>query len=95
MQLSVEEQADWRADLLKAINYAFNKEREGLLSELRTHVVTHSAEDLTPVQLMEQRIEEQVRSIYPRHHTPHGQPRVSCARMHSADNLPGKESDAR
>ena len=30
---------DWRADLLQAVSYVFTKERESLLSELKSHAM--------------------------------------------------------
>ena len=33
--------SDWRSDLLQAVSYVFTKERESLLSELRSHALAH------------------------------------------------------
>ncbi|KAL5007012.1 hypothetical protein ScPMuIL_015818 [Solemya velum] len=51
--------SDWRGELLKAISYVFAKERDSLLAELRSHVVSHPSEDLAEIQKLEQKIRTQ------------------------------------
>jgi hypothetical protein len=53
--------SDWRGELLRSIGYVFAKERETLLAELRSHVLSHPNVDLTEIQKLEQKIRNQVR----------------------------------
>ncbi|XP_074659374.1 uncharacterized protein LOC141912080 isoform X3 [Tubulanus polymorphus] len=55
--------SDWRAELLKSINYVFTKEREALLAELRTQVISGSNDNLT----LEQRIDSKIRTMELKH----------------------------
>lgn len=48
--------------MLRAISYVFAKERDGLLAELRTHVVTHGEHDESAIKQLEQKIHEMVSS---------------------------------
>ena len=54
------EGSDWRAELLRAIGYVFSKEREALLAELRSHVLSHPNASLDEIQRLEQKIRNQV-----------------------------------
>ena len=57
------EGSDWRAELLRAIGYVFSKEREALLAELRSHVLSHPDANLDEVQRLEQKIRNQVSNV--------------------------------
>jgi len=52
--------SDWRGELLQAISFVFAKERDTLLAELRSHVLSHPTEDLSDMQKLEQKIRNQV-----------------------------------
>ncbi|XP_064648674.1 A-kinase anchor protein 9-like isoform X16 [Lineus longissimus] len=56
---SQERLSDWRADLVKAINFVFTKERESLLAELRTQVVSHPEEEVSVYNSLERKLKEQ------------------------------------
>ncbi|XP_033761450.1 A-kinase anchor protein 9-like [Pecten maximus] len=47
---------DWRGELLQSVGYVFAKERETLLAELRTHVMSHPNIDLTEIHKLEKKI---------------------------------------
>ncbi|XP_021356371.1 A-kinase anchor protein 9-like isoform X2 [Mizuhopecten yessoensis] len=47
---------DWRGELLHSVGFVFAKERETLLAELRTHVMSHPNADLTEIHKLEKRI---------------------------------------
>ncbi|XP_060082601.1 A-kinase anchor protein 9-like [Ylistrum balloti] len=47
---------DWRGELLQSVGYVFAKERETLLAELRTHVMSHPNTDLTEIHKLEKKI---------------------------------------
>ncbi|XP_052094804.1 A-kinase anchor protein 9-like isoform X6 [Mytilus californianus] len=51
--------SDWRGELLQAISYVFAKERDTLLAELRSHVLSHPTTDLSEIQNLEQKIRNQ------------------------------------
>nr|XP_034309966.1 A-kinase anchor protein 9 isoform X20 [Crassostrea gigas] len=51
--------SDWRGELLRSIGFVFAKERETLLAELRSHVLSHPNVDLTEIQKLEQKIRNQ------------------------------------
>ncbi|XP_071157946.1 A-kinase anchor protein 9-like isoform X3 [Mytilus edulis] len=51
--------SDWRGELLQAISYVFAKERDTLLAELRSHVLSHPTADLSEIQNLEQKIRNQ------------------------------------
>ncbi|XP_061193837.1 golgin subfamily B member 1-like [Saccostrea echinata] len=51
--------SDWRGELLRSIGYVFAKERETLLAELRSHVLSHPNIDLSEIQKLEQKIRNQ------------------------------------
>ncbi|XP_063421715.1 A-kinase anchor protein 9-like isoform X4 [Mytilus trossulus] len=51
--------SDWRGELLQAISYVFAKERDTLLAELRSHVLSHPTADLSDIQNLEQKIRNQ------------------------------------
>ena len=57
------EGSDWRAELLRAIGYVFTKERETLLAELRSHVLSHPSTNLDETQRLEQKIRTMVISL--------------------------------
>ncbi|XP_046573567.1 A-kinase anchor protein 9-like isoform X2 [Haliotis rubra] len=50
---------DWRGDLLAAVCGLFDKEREAVLAELRTYVVTHAPDADPSTRRLEQRISDQ------------------------------------
>lgn len=54
------EGSDWRAELLRAIGYVFTKERDTLLAELRSHVLSHPSTNLDEIQRLEQKIRNMV-----------------------------------
>ncbi|XP_033640014.1 A-kinase anchor protein 9-like isoform X2 [Asterias rubens] len=53
------DESDWRGKLLSAIQSVFDRERDALLAELRTHVMSSGDRDLSQVQQLEKRIREQ------------------------------------
>ncbi|XP_067649868.1 muscle-specific protein 300 kDa-like [Haliotis asinina] len=54
-----EAEEDWRGDLLAAVCGLFDKEREAVLAELRTYVVTHAPDADPSTRRLEQRISDQ------------------------------------
>lgn len=52
--------SDWRSELLNAIGYVFAKEREALLAQLRSHVLSHPNTNLNEIQKLEHKIRNQV-----------------------------------
>ncbi|XP_071108660.1 extracellular matrix-binding protein ebh-like isoform X2 [Haliotis cracherodii] len=54
-----EGEEDWRGDLLAAVCGLFDKEREVVLAELRTYVVTHAPDADPSTRRLEQRISDQ------------------------------------
>lgn len=57
--------SDWRGELLRSIGFVFAKERETLLAELRSHVLSHPNVDLTEIQKLEQKIRNQASLSFP------------------------------
>ncbi|XP_078321602.1 uncharacterized protein LOC111112099 isoform X12 [Crassostrea virginica] len=51
--------SDWRGELLRSIGFVFAKERETLLAELRSHVLSHPNVNLGDIQKLEQKIRNQ------------------------------------
>lgn len=56
-----QEGSDWRAELLRAIGYVFTKERDSLLAELRSHVLSFPSANMDEIQRLEQKIRNMVR----------------------------------